>query len=122
MCTPSSTPDALSATIFTSPSLSPMMSARPLPAKRWTEVLAMFQPPLGYEIRDLTLTLADDLAFGHSLNRMSGTLKNGHRTGFWLRPTTGSGGGVTGWMRLDMPIRTDSKRTNSDSSGFTATG
>jgi len=30
---------------------------------------------------------ADDVAFGHSLNRVSGTLKNGNRTDFWLRWT-----------------------------------
>jgi ketosteroid isomerase-like protein len=28
------------------------------------------------------------LAFGHSLNRISGTLKNGDRTDFWLLWTT----------------------------------
>jgi len=31
--------------------------------------------------------LGDDVAFGHSLNRVSGTLKNGNRTDFWLRWT-----------------------------------
>ena len=55
--------------------------------KRWSEVFAMYQPPLGYEIRDLALTLGGDVAFGHSLNRISGTLKNGRSTGFWLRWT-----------------------------------
>ena len=55
--------------------------------KNWAEAFAMFQRPLGYEIRDLTLTLGDDVAFGHSLNRVSGTLKNGNRTDFWLRWT-----------------------------------
>ena len=48
---------------------------------------AMFQRPLGYEIRDLTLTLGDDVAFGRSLNRVSGTLKNGNRTDFSVRWT-----------------------------------
>jgi uncharacterized protein (TIGR02246 family) len=55
--------------------------------KNWMDAFAMYQRPLGYEIRDLTLTLGDDVAFGHSLNRVSGTLKNGHRTDFWLRWT-----------------------------------
>jgi len=55
--------------------------------KNWANVFAMYQRPLGYEIRDLTLTLGDDVAFGHSLNRVSGTLKNGNRTDFWLRWT-----------------------------------
>ena len=52
--------------------------------RNWMDAFAMYQRPLGYEIRDLTLTLGDDVAFGHSLNRVSGTLKNGNRTDFWL--------------------------------------
>jgi ketosteroid isomerase-like protein len=48
----------------------------------------VYQRPLGYEIRDLTITLGDDVAFAHSLNRVSGKLKNGNRTDFWLRATT----------------------------------
>jgi hypothetical protein len=32
--------------------------------KNWANAFAMFQRPLDYEIRDLTLTLGDDVAFG----------------------------------------------------------
>jgi len=53
----------------------------------WAQLFVMYQRPLGYEIRDLALTLGEDLAFGRSLNRVSGTLKNGNRTNFWLRWT-----------------------------------
>ena len=56
--------------------------------KNWEMAFTVFQRPLGYEIRDLTITVGDDVAFGHSLNRISGTLKNGNRTEFWLRATT----------------------------------
>ena len=58
-------------------------------AKRnnWVDAFAMYQPPLGYEIRDLTITMGDDVAFAHSLNRISGTLRNGQRNDFWLRWT-----------------------------------
>jgi uncharacterized protein (TIGR02246 family) len=56
--------------------------------KNWVDAFEMYQHPLGYEIRDLTITVGDDVAFGHSLNRISGTLKNGNRTDFWLRSTT----------------------------------
>jgi len=56
--------------------------------RNWEDAFAMYQHPLGYEIRDLTITVCDDVAFGHSLNRISGTLKNGNRTDFWLRSTT----------------------------------
>ena len=55
--------------------------------KNWAHLFVMYQRPLGYKIRDLTLTLGDDVTFGHSLNRVSGTLKNGNRTNFWLRWT-----------------------------------
>jgi len=55
--------------------------------KNWAHLFVMYQHPLGYEIRDLTLTLGDDVTFGHSLNRVSRTLKNGNRTNFWLRWT-----------------------------------
>lgn len=58
-------------------------------AKRnnWVEAFAGFQPPLGYEMRDLAITVGDDVAFGYSLNRISGTLRNGQRTELWLRWT-----------------------------------
>jgi ketosteroid isomerase-like protein len=55
--------------------------------KNWADVFTAYQRPLGYEIRDLTLTVGEDVAFGHSLNRISGTLKNGNRTGYWVRWT-----------------------------------
>jgi len=55
--------------------------------KNWVEAFTVFQRPLGYEIRDLTITLDGDVAFAHSLNRLSGTLKNGNRSGFWVRAT-----------------------------------
>jgi ketosteroid isomerase-like protein len=48
----------------------------------------MYQRPLGYEIRDLTITVGDGVAFGHGLIRISSTLQNGNRTERWLRSTT----------------------------------
>jgi ketosteroid isomerase-like protein len=62
--------------------------------QNWAAVFDAYQPPLGYEIRDLTLVLADDLALGRSLNRISGTLQNGKRSDYWLRWTTG-------WRKID---------------------
>jgi ketosteroid isomerase-like protein len=55
--------------------------------KNWVDLFTAYQRPLGYEIRDLTITVGDDVAFGHSLNRISGTLKNGSRTDYWVRWT-----------------------------------
>ena len=55
--------------------------------KNWVDVFATYQPPLEYELRDVTITVGDDVAFGYSLNRVSGTLRNGQRSEFWLRWT-----------------------------------
>jgi ketosteroid isomerase-like protein len=55
--------------------------------KNWVDVFTVYQRPLGYEIRDLMVTVGNDVAFGHSLNRISGTLKNGNRTDYWVRWT-----------------------------------
>ena len=56
--------------------------------KNWERVFAVYERPLGYEIRDLTITVGEDVAFAHSLNRLNGTLKSGATTtGFWVRAT-----------------------------------
>ena len=55
--------------------------------KRWEEVFSSFQGPIGYEIHDLSITVGDDVAFTHSLNRISGTMNNGQKTDLWLRWT-----------------------------------
>jgi len=55
--------------------------------KSWEEWLPTFQGPVGYEIRDLSITAGDDVAFCHSLNRISGTRANGEKTDTWVRAT-----------------------------------
>jgi PhnB protein len=45
--------------------------------------------PLGYEIRDLSITAGDDAAFCHSLNRLSGTKNDGEKADVWFRLTLG---------------------------------
>jgi uncharacterized protein (TIGR02246 family) len=57
--------------------------------KRWEETFSSFQGPIGYEIHDLTITVGDDVAFTHSLNRISGTMNTGQKTDLWLRWTAG---------------------------------
>ncbi|GGP86416.1 YybH family protein [Streptosporangium pseudovulgare] len=55
--------------------------------KNWAKVFAFFQD-VNYEVRDLTFTMGDDVAFGHGFGRLSGTLKNGTATsGMWVRAT-----------------------------------
>ena len=53
----------------------------------WEEVFSSFQGPIGYEIHDLNITVGDDVAFTHSLNRISGTMNNELKTDLWLRWT-----------------------------------
>ena len=55
--------------------------------KRWEETFSSFQGPIGYEIHDLSITVGDDVAFTHSLNRISGTMNTGQKTDLWLRWT-----------------------------------
>ena len=55
--------------------------------KRWEEALSSLPGPIGYEIADLSITVGDDVAFSHSLNRISGTLNTGQKTDLWLRWT-----------------------------------
>ncbi|GAA2434538.1 hypothetical protein GCM10010191_56270 [Actinomadura vinacea] len=58
-------------------------------ARNWANVFAFFET-VAYEVRDLTLAVGDDVAFGHAFARLSGTLKNGTATsGMWVRITYG---------------------------------
>ncbi|WP_027341464.1 YybH family protein [Hamadaea tsunoensis] len=57
--------------------------------KNWSTVFAVFES-VTYEVRDLTLAIGGDVAFGHAFARLSGTLKNGTATGgMWVRLTYG---------------------------------
>jgi len=56
--------------------------------KRWVDTFALYERVLRYEIRDFTIASAGDLAFGRSLNRLSGILLGGKESGFWLRWTS----------------------------------
>src|SRR5689334_8846932 len=55
--------------------------------RRWQELFESFRGPIDYEVRDLAITAGNDVAFSHSLNRISGTMKNGRKTDRWLRWT-----------------------------------
>ncbi|HXW45203.1 MAG TPA: nuclear transport factor 2 family protein [Streptosporangiaceae bacterium] len=56
--------------------------------RNWVDVFTLFQAPLNCEFQDLTITVNDDMAFVYSLNRISGTLRNGNASsGFWVRAT-----------------------------------
>ena len=55
----------------------------------WARVFEVFET-VDYELRDLTLTIGDEVAYGHAFGRLSGTMKNGvATTGMWVRATYG---------------------------------
>jgi ketosteroid isomerase-like protein len=45
--------------------------------------------PIDTEVRDLTVHVSGDVAFCHSLNRLTGTLRSGRMVDFWMRSTLG---------------------------------
>jgi uncharacterized protein (TIGR02246 family) len=53
----------------------------------WEATFASFEGPIGYQVSDLHVTAAGEVAFSHSLNRMSGTTKDGQTTSMWVRWT-----------------------------------
>ncbi|MFJ2758294.1 YybH family protein [Nocardioides sp. NPDC087217] len=55
----------------------------------WARVFQVFET-VDYELRELTLAIGGDVAFGHAFGRLSGTMKNGVTTaGMWVRVTYG---------------------------------
>jgi ketosteroid isomerase-like protein len=59
-------------------------------ANKLREWFGTFAGPVDYEIRDLQVSVSGDLAFGHSVNRLSATPR-GMTEGFdlWFRSTVG---------------------------------
>src|SRR5262249_11190748 len=57
--------------------------------QNWAEWFPTFKGPVGYEIRELSITVGADLALGHSLNRITGMRTSGESTDVWLRATMG---------------------------------
>ena len=55
--------------------------------RAWQAFFAAHPGPVAYEVRDLAVTTQGDLAFVHSVNRVSGTLASGHISDLWVRWT-----------------------------------
>ena len=55
--------------------------------KNWANVFAFFRD-VTYEVRELAVSVGDEVAFGHCFGRLSGTLADGMVTGgMWVRVT-----------------------------------
>ena len=55
--------------------------------KRLAEWFSSFRSPIGYELRDLSITTGDDVAFAHSVSRVSATTTDGKKLDMWWRAT-----------------------------------
>ncbi len=69
--------------------LAPPLQYRGAAASRKSleEWFPTFRGPVGYQIRDLTITAGAEVAFSHSLNRISGARTDGTETDVWVRAT-----------------------------------
>ena len=63
---------------------------------------------IGMEIRDLTIVASGDVAAAHMLLRASGTLKNGHEVGYWVRASDCCRRSDDGWLitheHVSLPV------------------
>ena len=55
--------------------------------KRLEEWFSSFQGSIGLEIRDLSITVGEALAFSHCLNHVSATTTDGRKLDMWWRET-----------------------------------
>ena len=55
--------------------------------KRAEAWFSSFQGPIGCEIRDLSITVGDDVAFSHGLSHVSATRTDGGQLDMWWRTT-----------------------------------
>ncbi|HEU0221170.1 MAG TPA: nuclear transport factor 2 family protein [Paracoccaceae bacterium] len=70
-------------------SLAPPLISRDADAAGLNRWFATWKGSLGFEIRDLDLTVGGDVAFGHCLTRLSGTTAEGEEASLWFRQTLG---------------------------------
>lgn len=54
--------------------------------EEWFET---FEGKITYEVKEFTVTTGETTAFCHSLNRITGSRKNGEETDIWVRETLG---------------------------------
>jgi ketosteroid isomerase-like protein len=84
----------------------------------WEETFVSFEGRIGYEVSDLHITAADEVVFSHSLNRMSGTTKNGQTTSMWVRWTACFRKLDGSWLitheQVSVPIDMESGRASLD--------
>ena len=66
--------------------------------KRADEWISSWQGPINSEIRELSITADDNVAFSHHLSRFNGTKKSGGEIDMWIRATLCFGKVDGKWM------------------------
>ncbi len=86
--------------------------------KAWTKLFSMIEPPLKYEIRNLSVTAGDGAAFGYSHNRLHAKLKNGQQIDSRVRYTACfmkyDGGWLIAHEQVSMPVDFESGKSVPD--------
>ena len=76
--------------------------------QRFLEWFHAWKTSIGMEIRDLTIVAGGDIAAAHMLLRASGTLKNGHEVGYWVRASDCYRLSNDGWLitheHVSLPV------------------
>lgn len=78
--------------------LAPPLEATAEPRQALQQWFASFAGEIGYEIRDQQITAGEDVAFCHSLNRVSGKTADGQELDMWFRQTLGLRKSDGEWM------------------------
>lgn len=72
---------------------------------RW---FAEWESGIGQDMHDVTMRVSGDVATAYMLLRASGTLKDGHDVGYWVRATVGCQRSDRGWLiaheHVSLPV------------------
>lgn len=86
--------------------------------KNFEAWFASVQGPIDYEIRDLRVTMNDDVAFCHSLSHVKSTKTTGEKSDYWVRVTTGLQKRNGQWMiiheHVSMPFNMETMKATFD--------
>jgi uncharacterized protein (TIGR02246 family) len=78
--------------------------------------LSWYEGPVGYEVRDLSVTAGDGAAFCHYLYRVTGTMANGREVDMWVRSTVcfrkAEGAWVIAHEHTSVPFDAESGRAS----------
>jgi ketosteroid isomerase-like protein len=85
---------------------------------RFQQWFDAFKGSLRVETRDFNISASGDVAVAHWLSRVSGTLKNGHEAGFWVRATSCCQRSNDRWLitheHISLPVDVMSGRAATD--------